>query len=91
MVILDAGCGLLGSAVYFASNLPKSKIHAVSNGGLYPEYLGAISNYEVERFPSPFSREVSIICGTFQNYKIYNGQTNTVIATSDTNYWVHDN
>lgn len=39
MVILDAGCGLLGSAVYFANNLPKSKIHAVSNGG---------SKYQIE-------------------------------------------
>ena len=27
----------------------------------------------------------------FQNYKIYNGLTNAEIATSDTNYLVHDN
>jgi len=65
--------------------------NAVSNGELYPEYLTAISNYEIERYPLPFSRDVGIVCGTFQNYKIYNGQTNTVIATPDTNYWVHDN
>ena len=65
--------------------------NSVSNEELYPEYLNDISNYEQERYPSPFSRDVSIICGTFQNYKIYNGLTNAVIATSDTNYWVHDN
>jgi SAM-dependent methyltransferase len=33
MVILDAGCGLLGASLYFANNLPKSKIHVISNGG----------------------------------------------------------
>ena len=64
--------------------------NAVSNGELYPEYLTAIGDYEVERYPLPFSRDVGIVCGTFQNYKIYNGQTNVAIATSDTNYWVHN-
>jgi SAM-dependent methyltransferase len=33
MNILDAGCGLIGPAIYFSNNLPKSKIHVVSNGG----------------------------------------------------------
>ena len=65
--------------------------NAVSNGELYPDYLSAILSFEVASYPMPFSREVGIVCGTFENYQIYDGLTNTVIATSDTNYWVHNN
>ena len=32
MVVLDAGCGMLGPSIYFSNKLPKLKIFAVSNG-----------------------------------------------------------
>ena len=55
----------------------------------YPDYLNEIANYETQRDPLLFSRDVGIICGTFEYYKIYDADSDQYIATTDTNYYVH--
>lgn len=42
MKIVDAGCGLLGTSIYFSKMLPNSTIYPISNGG--PKYKKLINN-----------------------------------------------
>ena len=64
--------------------------NAVSEGLTPPTTLAGIGAYETVRFPSSSPREVIEGCGDFQNYSIYTSD-GTEIATSDTNYYLHEN
>ena len=65
--------------------------NAISNGTNFPDYLNGIADYETNRNPNLSSRDVGIVCGTFEYYEIYERlQVGGVVATTDTNYYVHD-
>ena len=64
--------------------------NAVSEGLTPPTALAGIGAYETVSYPNSSPREVIEGCGDFQNFSIYTSD-GTEIATSDTNYYLHEN
>jgi len=80
----------IGNEINFSPEEIDQYKNAITNGLPYPDYLNGIADFETNRNPNLSSRDVGIVCGTFEYYNIYSRLTQSVIATADTNYWVHD-
>jgi len=68
MTILDAGCGILGPAIYFTDKLPNVKIYALTNAtGKYKnEIINKIKTNKLNKKIIPYFKDFNQINNTFK-------------------------